>query len=104
MALDEPKYPGSDLFESLAELSLDPQGRVVIPADVRRGLGLSPGEPLVVRVEDGRLIMEKRENVMRRLRARFAKIPPQVSLADELIADRRREVSQEATEENHGAE
>ena len=30
-------------------------GRVVIPAGIRRELGLEPGEELVVRVRDGRI-------------------------------------------------
>jgi hypothetical protein len=40
-------------------------------------------------VEDDRLILEKREEVLQRLRRQFAGIPQSVDLADELIAERR---------------
>ncbi len=80
------------------QIRMSPQGRVVIPAEVRRQLALRPGESLVARVEDGRLVMEKRENVLQRLQARFAGVPRGVSLAQELIEERRREAVREADE------
>jgi bifunctional DNA-binding transcriptional regulator/antitoxin component of YhaV-PrlF toxin-antitoxin module len=58
-------------------------------------LGIGPGDVLVAFVEDGRLVLEKRESVLQRLRQRFAHIPAGVSLADELIAQRRNESRQE---------
>ncbi|MEM6792585.1 MAG: AbrB/MazE/SpoVT family DNA-binding domain-containing protein [Acidobacteriota bacterium] len=70
---------------------MTPEGRVLIPAKLRRQLKLEPGCELVSRVEDGRLMIESRENVLRRLQDRFAHLPPEVSLAEELIAQRRRE-------------
>ncbi len=81
------------------QLRLDPQGRLVIPAEIRRGLTLQPGQKLIARIEDGRLVMEKRDNILRRLRARFAKIPPELKLSDELLADRRREAAREVLDE-----
>lgn len=80
------------------EVRVGPQGRVVIPAEIRRILGLEPGATLIARIEDGRLVLEKRENILARLRSRFAQIPPEVSLADELIAERRESARREATE------
>jgi AbrB family looped-hinge helix DNA binding protein len=74
---------------------LGPQGRLVIPASVRREAGISPGDHLVVRTRDGQVIIESRENVERRMRARFAHIPASVSLVDELIAERQREADRE---------
>lgn len=35
---------------------LDALGRVVVPAEVRRGLGLRPGDLVAMRVEEGRLV------------------------------------------------
>lgn len=58
-----------------AEVQFDPQGHLVIPTE---------------------LILEKRESIRQRLKARFANIPAEVSLADELIADRRCEASQDS--------
>jgi AbrB family looped-hinge helix DNA binding protein len=73
-----------------------PDGRILVPVELRRELSLAPGETLVVRVEDERLILESREAILRRVQDRFVgKIPRNVSLADELIMDRRREAERE---------
>lgn len=77
------------------KVPVGPQGRLVIPSELRRQLGIGPGDVLVAFVEDGRLVLEKRESVLQRLRQRFAHIPAGVSLADELIAQRRNESRQE---------
>jgi AbrB family looped-hinge helix DNA binding protein len=67
------------------------QGRVVIPAEIRRELDLEPGDELVVMVEDGDLVLRSRKEALRRLRELFADIPAEVSLSDEVIANRREE-------------
>ncbi len=72
------------------------QGRLVIPAGLRARLGIDAGDSLVVRLEEGRLVLEKREAVLRRLRDRFRHIPPGVSLAEELIEERRQEAYRES--------
>ncbi len=72
-----------------------PQGRVVIPAGMRQQLGIERGDELVARVEEGRMILEKRENVLRRVRKRFSSVTTSESLADELIAERREEARRE---------
>ena len=76
-------------------VAVGPQGRLVVPAELRRELGLVPGDTLIATVEDGRLVLQKRETVLRRLRQRFAHIPAGVSLADELISERRAEARRE---------
>ena len=67
------------------------QGRLVIPSEIRRELGIGPGDVLLALVEDQRLVLEKREAVLKRLLQRFERVPAEVSLADELIAERRSE-------------
>jgi len=67
---------------------------MVVPAPMRRALEFRSGEPLVVRVEDDHLVIEKPTSIERRLRARFRKLTER-SLADELIAERREEVRHE---------
>ena len=67
---------------------------MVVPAEMRRALGFLPGETLVARVEDDHLVIEKPESVERRIRARFRNSGNR-SLADELIAERRREARRE---------
>lgn len=70
-------------------VTVGPQGRLVIPSEIRRQMGIGPGDVLLALVEDQRLVLEKREAVLRRLLRRFEHIPAEVSLSDELIAERR---------------
>jgi len=81
-----------------ARLTVNKQGRVVIPAALRHALNIQPGEELIARVQDGGLLLEKFEAVEKRLLARFAGIPSGVSVVDELLAERREAARQEAEE------
>lgn len=78
-----------------AEVCLGRQGRMVIPAPLRRSLGLKEGDRLVVRQDAGRLVLEKPDLIKQRLKARFAQIPAERGLVDELIAERREESRRE---------
>jgi AbrB family looped-hinge helix DNA binding protein len=71
------------------EIHVGEQGRIVIPAEIRRVLDITPGSFLVARVQHDQLILEKREAVLKRLQSRFAVVDSTVSLVDELIAERR---------------
>ncbi|MFM8276431.1 MAG: AbrB/MazE/SpoVT family DNA-binding domain-containing protein [Cyanobium sp.] len=77
------------------EVSLGRQGRLVIPAPLRRSLGLAEGDRLVARQEADRLVLEKPEQIKQRLKARFAQVPSERRLVEELIAERREESRQE---------
>ena len=78
-----------------ADVQLGAQGRLVVPAPIRKALGFRPGEMLVARVEDDHLVVEKPESVERRIRDRFRKSRGR-SLADELVAERREEARRES--------
>ena len=78
-----------------ADVQFGAQGRVVVPAPIRKALGFQPGDTLVARVEDDHLVIEKPESVERRIRARFRRSGKR-SLADELIAERREEAGRES--------
>jgi AbrB family looped-hinge helix DNA binding protein len=65
------------------------QGRLVIPAEVRQALGLSPGDRLHLHVVGGRLILERPEHAVAELRRLGATVPRTRSLVDELLAERR---------------
>jgi AbrB family looped-hinge helix DNA binding protein len=80
------------------EVRVGEQGRVVIPSAVRRELGIEPGAVLVVRREGSRLVFEHRSSVRDRLRAQFRAAPATANLADELVAERRKEAWREAQE------
>ncbi|MDD2748552.1 AbrB/MazE/SpoVT family DNA-binding domain-containing protein [Acidithiobacillus sp.] len=71
------------------EVILGQQGRLVIPAVLRKDLGLTPGTTMVARIEDNRLILEKPDAIWARIEGRFSPVPSTVHLADELIAERR---------------
>ena len=82
-----------------APVHVGPQGRIVLPAELRRELSLAPGERLIARVEDGHLVLERPDDVIARIQRRFVELVPRdVSLADELIAERREEARKEAEE------
>ena len=83
---------------SSVPVRLGPQGRLVVPVELRRELGLEDGSELVIRSDGRRLILEPRDEVLRRVRGRFAVVPGEVSLTDELLADRRTESAREDAE------
>jgi len=70
------------------EVQLGAQGRVVIPAALRRALKLNKGDCLIARKVGDSLVLERREAIEARLWAMFSHIPKKTSLADELIAER----------------
>lgn len=76
-------------------IAIGQNGRIVIPTAMRKALGLQEGQRLLLRLENQCIIMEKSADIVLKLQNRFRKIP--VSLADELIQERR----QEAAKENH---
>lgn len=76
---------------------LGPQGRLVVPAELRKEMGLEEGAEFVIRSDGRRLILEPRSEVLRRLRRRFSDVRD-VSLADELAADRGAEALRESRE------
>lgn len=73
-----------------------PDGRVLVPVELRRELGLEPGATVVARSDGDRLILESRDVILRRIQDRFTSaVPDGVSLVDELLEDRRREAARE---------
>jgi AbrB family looped-hinge helix DNA binding protein len=65
----------------------------VIPAEIRRELGIHEGSELVALVQDGGVLLLPRTEVKRRLRGLFSGV--ETSLAGELLEDRRREAAAE---------
>jgi AbrB family looped-hinge helix DNA binding protein len=84
------------MARSSLPVRLGPQGRLVVPVELRRRLSLEEGSELAIRSDGRRLILEPRSEVLRRLRRRFADVD--VSLADELAADRGEEARRESGE------
>jgi len=70
------------------EVQLGAQGRLVIPAALRKALNLNKGDCLIARKVGDSLILERREAVESRLWEMFSEIPKEISLVDELITER----------------
>ena len=81
-----------------ASVRVGRQGRLVIPAEIRRRLGLGTGDTLLVRVQEESLVLERREAVLTRIEGWFDHVPRDVSLVEELLAERRAEVEREERE------
>jgi len=95
----QPAYTAAEEESGFRLVNVGPQGRVVLPAVYRVALGLGEGDQLVARVDAGRLVLETRENILRRLQVHVrGSVRPGVSLADELVAERRTEARREAEE------
>ncbi len=78
-------------------VTVGPKGRVVVPAQIRRQLGIDEGTELMARVQGDGLVLEPRSAALDRLQALVRSAAPEgVSLADELIAERRAEARREA--------
>jgi len=79
-----------------AKTRISSNGRIVIPPGIRRQLGVNPGGPVLMEVEDRVLRIESYPTMIARLQRELAQyIPPGVSLADGLIAERREEARRE---------
>ena len=71
-------------------MRINENGRVVIPASYRKALGIKAGDEVILRMEDDELRITTMNRRLERARRRIRKyVKPGVSLADELIAERR---------------
>ncbi len=80
-----------------ATVNVNKQGRLVIPAEMRRELGIEPGASLVAYVDRGRLVVEDRKHLLKRLQDEVAEHikPGAPSAVDEVIAEHRMEAKAE---------
>lgn len=81
----------SELTVSVAE-----NGRVVLPATLRRRLNVLRGGTIVIREEDGRLLLESVDDAIGRAQALVRKFAPEVTgVVDEFLGERRAEAERE---------
>jgi len=82
-----------------AKARISSNGRIVIPAAIRQQLGVKPGDSILMDVEDSVLKLESYPSRIARIQRELAQyIAPGVSLADELVAERRAEARREQEE------
>lgn len=75
-------------------------GKIVIPAELRRELGLQTGDTLVVEREGNAIVLKTYLQVVKEVQAEFRALigPYEGSVVDELIAERREEAAREEAE------
>jgi AbrB family looped-hinge helix DNA binding protein len=95
-AIKEPSdlsTPGSN------RLRLGAAGQITIPGTIRAALGLNEGDTLIATVEDEEIRLMTIPVAVRKAQAIVRQyVPAGVSLVDELLEDRRREVEHERQE------
>ena len=85
---------------SESRIRVNENGRVVIPAAYRKALGIKAGDEVILRMEDDELRITTMKRRIERARQRVRKyVQPGVSLADELIAERREAAKRERERE-----
>ena len=73
-------------------------GRLVVPAEFRRRLGLQPGDTVVIELRGQELRVRSSDAALRRLQDRLAaRRSPRGRASDELLAERRAEAAREAS-------
>jgi AbrB family looped-hinge helix DNA binding protein len=77
-------------MEIQARVQVGAKGRIVIPVEIREAMGIGVGDTVQLRFKDDELQIMTREARLKRAQEWARKvIPPGVSLADELNAERR---------------
>lgn len=75
---------------------LDSSGRIVLPRELRDHLHWSPGDSVVVVGNEGFCLIATAKQSLADAQAYFTElVPPDVSLVDSLLAERRAEVARE---------
>jgi AbrB family looped-hinge helix DNA binding protein len=78
---------------------INQNGRIVIPAVIRKAMGLKLGDSVVMSLEGGILRIEPQKARIRRVQQSLGKLTPSdVVLSDELIAERREEARRDTEE------
>lgn len=89
----------SETTASTVKIRIGPQGRVFIPDSFRERMGVSEGDEISLVLDEEGVHLRTHEQAIRAIQRLFRQhVPPGVSLADELIADRRAEAAREAEE------
>jgi AbrB family looped-hinge helix DNA binding protein len=83
-------------FSRCARLKVGPDGRILIPADLRRAAGLEPGAAVMAELKDGELRLSTWGTRLRRIQDIAAKYKTEgKSVVDEFIAEKRSEAARE---------
>lgn len=88
-----------DMMGDVFHTTVGDDGRVVIPAVLRKQLGLTPGEQVVIEADGSGVRLRNWNRVLAEVQDYFKDVgPPGEYLSDELIKDRRAEAAREECE------
>lgn len=79
-----------------SELRVGQKGRVVLPAKIRKDLGIEVGDTLVGKVEGDQIVIKTRGAALKSLKSKFAS-GRKGTITDSLIAERRAEAKKESS-------
>jgi len=74
---------------------VEPSGRILIPAALRRQIGIGPGDELIVDEKDGIIRLYTRATAVREVQRYFSEFADGTQWSDELMASRRDEVGKD---------
>jgi bifunctional DNA-binding transcriptional regulator/antitoxin component of YhaV-PrlF toxin-antitoxin module len=81
---------------AIFRLSVDNAGRLALPAPLLNALGVEPGEAVIAEAKDGRISLSSAHLAMMQAQELIGRLlPAGGSLAESLLADRRREQARE---------
>jgi AbrB family looped-hinge helix DNA binding protein len=76
--------------------TLDASGRIVVPAELRSVLGVSPGDALLIYRDQAGVHVETPDQAIADMQRFFGELAsPDVNLVDELLAERRADAERE---------
>ena len=83
-------------MDTETRMRINENGRIVIPVSFRKALGVKVGDEVILRMEDDELRITTMQRRLERARRRIRQyVKPGVSLADELISERREAAKRE---------
>ena len=88
-------WQARDMSAASHSVSVDAQGRIRLPVDVRRRLGLVAGSKVHLSVDDDGVRLQDRRAAWERVRRLFSAAPSGTSVVDELLAERRSEAARD---------
>lgn len=77
------------------QIRLGDRGRLVLPAELRRAMGIEPGDEVVARFDGEAVRLISRHQLARNARGSMARLAPDRDLLSELLAERHDEASAE---------
>ena len=81
-------------------VAVQENGRMVLPAELRRELGIGKGDRIVIEADGDTIVLSTPERSRRQARELFRRyVPEGRRLADEVIADRRSEAARDRSDD-----